>query len=224
MEELFKQREIEIFEVLKKLRDVEKLVLIGGYALNSYIEFPRFSIDCDLIVYDEKKVVKILRSERYKLIEKKEDFIRFEKKVDNVKIGIDLLIKKLIDRQSELIFEFSDIFKDSTIRELPAKSDPKLKIKFRIVSPEVLFVLKFASIRKQDIRDIFMLSTYNLNKKKIKVFIKKYFQEKLLETRIKKLKESIESKNFIDSLQGVYGKIPEKFISKNKKRLLSFVS
>jgi len=118
----------------------------------------------------------------------------------------------------------SDISKDSSVRELPSKSGVKLKIKFRIASPEILFVLKFASLRDQDIRDIFILSTYDLNRNKIKELFKKYFSHELLESRIKKLKESIDSKNFIDSLQGVYGKLPEEFIARNKKRLLSFVS
>ncbi len=219
----FELREKEVFRVLNKLRDFKDIVLIGGYALNSYVEFPRFSVDCDLMIYDEKEVIEILKKEDYKTIEQRKDFARFEKKVDDVKIGIDLLIKKLIDRQSGITFDLSDILKDSAIRELPSRSDAKLKIKFRIACPEMLFVLKFASMRDQDIRDIFILSTYDLNRDKIKGLVKKYFSNELLENRIKKLKESIESKNFIDSLQGVHGKLPEEFIARNKKRLLSFV-
>jgi len=222
MIEQFKQRETEIFRILGKLKNIEKIVLIGGYALNSYVEFPRFSVDCDLILYDGKKATEILKNEGYKPIERGEGFIRLEREVDGIKVGMDLLIKKLIDRQSGLVFEFSDIFKDSAMRELPAKSYPTLKIKFRIASPEVLFVVKFASMRKQDIRDIFILSTYSLNKNKIKKLIKKYFSDELLGHRIKILKESIESENFINSLEGVYGKLPMEFISRIKKRLLSF--
>ena len=219
----FELREKEIFRILEKLKHAEKVVLIGGYALNSYVEFPRFSIDCDLIVYNEKEIIEILKKEGYKTIEHRNDFTRFEKKVDAVKVGIDILIKKLIDRQSGITFDLSGISKDSTIRELPSRSDAKLKIKFRIADPEMLFVLKFASMRDQDIRDIFILSTYDLKRDKIKELVKKYFSDELLGSRIKKLKESIESKNFIDSLQGVYGKLPEEFIARNKKRLLSFV-
>jgi hypothetical protein len=219
----FELREKEVFRILNKLRDFKDIVLIGGYALNSYVEFPRFSVDCDLIVYDEKEIIEILKKEGCKSIEQRKDFVRFERKVDDVKIGIDLLIKKLIDRQSGITFDLLDILKDSAIRELPSRSDAKLKIKFRIAGPEMLFVLKFASLRDQDIRDIFILSTYDLNRDKIKEFVKKYFSNELQEDRIKKLKESIESKNFIDSLQGVHGKLPEEFIARNKKRLLSFV-
>ena len=218
----FKQREKEVFRILEKLRDLD-IVLIGGYALNSYVEFPRFSVDCDLMAYDGKEAVEILKREEYNLIEDRKDFIRLEKKVDSLKVGMDILIKELIDRQSGVTFEFSDILRNSAIRELPSKSEPKLRIKFRIASPEVLFVLKFASMRDQDIRDIFMLSTLDLDKSKIKELVKKYFSNELLENRIKKLKESIDSKSFRDSLQGVYGKLPEEFIVKNKKRLLSIV-
>jgi len=220
----FELREKEVFRILEKLKHIDKVVLIGGYALNSYVEFPRFSIDCDLIVYDEKEIMEILKKEGYKLVEHRNDFARFERKVDVVKVGIDILIKKVIDRQSGIAFDLADILKDSAIRELPSKSDARLKIRFRIAGPEMLFILKFASLRDQDIRDIFILSTHDLNRGKIKELVKKYFSDELLENRIKKLKESIESKNFIDSLQGVYGKLPEEFIVRNKKRLLSFVS
>ena len=224
MAEQFEQREIEIFRILGKLGGIKKIILIGGYALNSYVEFPRFSIDCDLMVYDERRAVKILKAEGYKLIERGEDFIRLERETGGVKTGIDLLIKKIIDRQSGLTFEFDDIFKGSAERELPAKSVPKFKTKFRIASPEVIFVIKFASMRKQDVRDIFILSACSLNKNKIRELIKKYFSDELLKERIEKLKESIESENFLNSLEGVYGKLPEEFISKTKKRMLNFAS
>ena len=41
-------RETEIFRVLKRLGEIE-FVLIGGYAVNSYA-LPRFSEDCDIVI------------------------------------------------------------------------------------------------------------------------------------------------------------------------------
>lgn len=223
MVEQFELREKEIFKILEKIKKFPRVVLIGGYALNAYIEFPRFSVDCDLIVLDCKDILKILKEEKFKIIEKQESFVRCEKKVDNIIIGIDFLIGKIIDRLSGITFEFSDIFQDSKIKEFLAKSDPKLKINFRTASPEVLFVIKFASLRKQDVRDIFMLSSYKLDRNKIKKLVKKYFPNDLFETRKEELKKMIMSQEFINSIQGVYGKLPEDFLEKNKTHIINLI-
>jgi len=223
MAEQFELREREIFNILEKIKKFPKVILIGGYALNSYVEFPRFSIDCDLVVLDGNIILKVLKKEKFKIIEEEENFIRLEKKIDNIRIGIDLLIGKVKDRLSGITFEFLDIFQDSIIKELVAKSNPRIKINFRIASPEVLFIIKFASLRKQDLRDIFMLSSCRLNKNKIKKLIKKYFSSDLFNIRKEELKKLIISQDFMYSLQGVYGKLPEEFIEKNKRRVINFV-
>jgi len=223
MAEQFELREREIFNILEKIKKFPKVILIGGYALNSYVEFPRFSIDCDLVVLDGNIILKVLKKEKFKIIEEEENFIRLEKKIDNIRIGIDLLIGKVKDRLSGITFEFLDIFQDSIIKELVAKSNPRIKINFRIASPEVLFIIKFASLRKQDLRDIFMLSFCRLNKNKIKKLIKKYFSSDLFNIRKEELKKLIISQDFMYSLQGVYGKLPEEFIEKNKRRVINFV-
>jgi len=223
MAEQFELREREIFNILEKIKKFPKVILIGGYALNSYVEFPRFSIDCDLVVLDGNIILKVLKKEKFKIIEEEKNFIRLEKKIDNIRIGIDLLIGKVKDRLSGITFEFLDIFQDSIIKELVAKSNPRIKINFRIASPEVLFIIKFASLRKQDLRDIFMLSSCRLNKNKIKKLIKKYFSSDLFNIRKEELKKLIISQDFMYSLQGVYGKLPEEFIEKNKRRVINFV-
>jgi len=224
MQEQFAQREREVFRILEKLKKIKKVILIGAYALNAYTDFPRFSMDCDLVAFEEKGIKEILKKEGYKTVEKKEDFIRIERKIGKGKIGIDVLIKKVIDRQSGITFEFSDAFQDSSIKELKAKSDPRQKIKFRTASPEILFVMKLASMRKQDVRDIFILSSYSVDRTKIKKLIKKYFSKELLRKRREGLIEFIGSKDFLSSLQGVYGKLPEEFIIKNKKKLIKLLS
>jgi hypothetical protein len=225
----FELRENEIFSALEKLKTVENIVLIGGYSLNAYVMFPRFSVDCDFVVYEEDKIIKILEKEGFKTVKRKpeldfKDFIRLEKKVNSSNASIDLMLKKLIDRQSGITFEFSDILKNSKVRELPAKSDPSLNVKFRVVDPEFLFLLKFASLRDQDIRDIFILQTYPLKKDKIKEFIKKYIKDDIRQKNVERLKESIESSNFRDSLQGPYGRLPDGFIDENKEKLLRLVT
>jgi len=224
MASVFEQREAEAFRILKQINKiVSQAILVGGYALNAYSAFPRFSLDCDLTVVadDFRKLRDFLTKENFKEVESRVDFARFEKKTGIMKIGIDLFIDKIIDRQSGITFNFSDIVNESKVVELKAKSNPSLKTEFRTASPEILFVMKLASFRKQDIRDAFMLSSYALNKKGIQALFKKYFTSNLLEKRAKALKKMIESTEFRDSLQGVYGRLPDKFLQENRSRLLA---
>ena len=91
-------------------------------------------------------------------------------------------------------------------------------IKVRIINLDALFVLKFVSCRLTDIRDIFMLAPNINNKEWIKEEIsKKYDFNKLF----LKVEEKITSKQFKDSLQGVYGIIDNKVLEKHKKAILS---
>ena len=65
--DLLQIREKEIFEVLKKIKK-HQFVVIGGYAVNAYT-LPRFSVDCDIVVLDKKeleKIEKTLLKEGYK--------------------------------------------------------------------------------------------------------------------------------------------------------------
>src|SRR3989338_6890807 len=87
---LFSLREEEIFKALKDLRDCD-LVIIGGYAVNAYT-LPRFSVDCDIVLKDEKelrKIEKILLSRGYKPEVAFVDapysgsFSRYKKKLEN---------------------------------------------------------------------------------------------------------------------------------------------
>jgi hypothetical protein len=224
-----REKEVEVFKILTKLKEIKDIVLIGGYSLNAYVDFPRFSVDCDFVVSNHKEIVDILEKEGLYLKQRKKgpirDFITYQKTVNKSKITIDLMIKKVIDRQSGIIFDFSDILENSGVRELPAKSDPSLKVKLKIVDPEMLFVLKFTSLRDTDMRDIFILQTASsLKKDKVKEFVKKYIKDDIRQVNAEKLKKAIESSNFRSSLQSVFGRLPEDFIDKNKEKLLKLVS
>ena len=226
MASVFEQREAEAFRILKQINTIaSQTILVGGYALNAYSAFPRFSLGCDLtaVADDSRKIGDFLTKENFKEVESGADFARFEKKTGTMKIGIDLFIDKIIDRQSGITFDFSDIAEGTKVVELTAKSNPSLKTEFRTASPEILFVMKLASFRKQDIRDAFMLSSYALNKERIQALFKKYFTSNLLEKRAKAIKKAVESTEFRDSLQGVYGRLPDKFLQENRSRLLAYL-
>lgn len=218
-------REKEIFETLKKIGRF-KFVIIGGYAVNAYA-LPRFSVDCDIVVKDKeelKEIEEVLVNFGYVKEECNKDktsyygnFLRLEKDMgDNIKVSIDILIKEVLDRQTNAAFSADWVFNNSEIKTLKGKTITE-ELKLRIINLDALFVLKFVSCRLTDIRDIFMLAPNIKNKKWVKEeILKKYDFEKLF----LKVKEKITSKQFKDSLQGVYGIINDKVFEKHKKAIL----
>ena len=221
MESKLEEREREVFKILEKLAKIKKVILIGGYAMNAYSDFPRFSLDCDLVVDNPQSCRQILIKSGFKRKEKTEDFERYEKPINGTRVGADILIGKIIDRQSGTVFDINDL--DPKFAEIFGKSDSKLSVKFYVISPEMLFITKFAVLRRQDLRDIFMLTSYKLEKKKIQAFLRKYFTQDLKKEKITRVKIFLGSRQFLHSLQGVYGKLPEKFIERNKRMLLSLL-
>ncbi|MEK6834782.1 MAG: hypothetical protein AABX61_00785 [Nanoarchaeota archaeon] len=219
-------REKEIFETLKKIKNI-KSVIIGGYAVNPYT-IPRFSVDCDIVLKDEdelKKLLKILEENGYikKPTPKVDlpyhgDFIRYEKDViENIDASFDILFKEVFGRNDKVSFNADWIFENSSLILLKGKTITD-KIKLRVINIDALIVMKFISCRETDIRDIFMLTSKAKDPKWIKdEIIKKYnFDEKF-----KKIKDKIISKDFKNNLQGVYGKIDEITFERYKKALLN---
>jgi len=219
-------REKEIFETLKNLEKF-KFVIIGGYAVNAYT-LPRFSVDCDIVVKN-KEELKEIEEVLVNLSYVKEDFnkdktsyygdfLRFEKDLgDNLKVSMDILIEEVLDRQTNATFSADWIFDNSEIRILRGKTITE-ELKLRIINLDALFVLKFVCCRLTDIRDIFMLAPDIKNKEFVTGEIsKKYDFNKLF----LKVKEKVTSKQFKDSLQGVYGIIDNRVFEKHKKAILN---
>ncbi|MBS3092093.1 nucleotidyl transferase AbiEii/AbiGii toxin family protein [Candidatus Pacearchaeota archaeon] len=218
-------REKEIFETLKRMGKF-KFVIIGGYAVNAYT-LPRFSVDCDIVVKDKEELMEIeevLVDFGYAREENNKDnasyygdFLRLEKDLgDNIKVSIDILIKEVLDRQTNATFSADWVFNNSEIRTLRGKTITE-ELKLRIINLDALFVLKFVSCRLTDIRDIFMLAPNIKNKKWVKEEISKKYDFNRLYLKIK---EKITSKQFKDTLQGVYGIIDDKVFEKHKKAIL----
>jgi hypothetical protein len=218
-------REKEIFETLKRMERF-KFVVIGGYAVNAYT-LTRFSVDCDIVVKDKeelKEIEEVLLNFDYVKEESNKDktsyygdFLRLEKDMgDNIKVSIDILIKEVLDRQANATFSADWVFNNSKIRILRGKTITE-ELKLRIINLDALFVLKFVSCRLTDIRDVFMLAPNIKNREWVKEEIsKKYDFNKLF----LKVEEKITSKQFKDSLQGVYGIIDDKVFEKHKKAIL----
>jgi len=223
-ENLFQIREKEIFETLKNLK-AQKFVLIGGYAVNAYT-LPRFSTDCDIVVYadDFPAIEKILNKIGYRESQETSElpyhgkFTRFEKEIkENFRVSIDILIQEIKDRQTGSVFSADWVFDNSQIRTLRGKTITE-ELKIRIINPEALFVTKMISCRTTDIRDMFLLVSGIKNKAWIKQEVSSRCS---FDSRFKAIKEEITSRQFKDGLQGVFGSIDNWLFDKHKKLISS---
>jgi hypothetical protein len=115
----------------------------------------------------------------------------------------------VLDRETGTVFEGHLFEKYSKERFTVGRASP-VRIKLRIADPELLFVMKFVCGRRQDVRDIFMLSGIELKWDLIKEMIKKKCDVALIEKRSKSIKEKVTSTDYRDSLHGAFGKIPDK--------------
>ena len=219
---MFESREAIILETLKELP--KSVVLIGGYAVNAYVP-PRFSIDCDLVVFNEITAIKKTLSKKgFEQTEKGNvpygEYFRFVRKND--KVSFDLLHGSVLDRETKIVFEANLFKKYSKERFTVGRANP-IRLKLRIADPELLFVMKFASARRQDVRDIFMLSSFELNWKLIKEMIKEKCSTELIENKARSIKEKVTSPGYRDSLHGAFGKIPDKTFENCSLNLLKFL-
>jgi hypothetical protein len=219
-------REDLILQVLQKLpKDV---VLIGGYAVNAYVP-PRYSIDCDIVVFEGvAEAKKTLAKHGFKETEKGgvpySEYIKFVREGD--KVSFDLLLNSVLDRDSGIVFE-GNLFKQYSKERVTVGRANPIRIKMRIADPELLFSMKFVSARRQDIRDIFMLSGTELYWNLIKEIIKEKCGEKLTEERARLIKAKVTSKHYRESLQGAFGRIPDKTFdtcSSNMLKLLDVLT
>ena len=213
-------REKEIISLLKSLNNFD-FVVIGGYAVNAYT-LPRFSVDCDIVVKQRDKLMeKKLEEQDYIRADLDDalysgEFLRFEKTLENnFKVIMDILVKEVLDRQTNVVFKADWIFKNSSLRVLKGKTINE-ELRLRIIDLNALVVMKFISCRNTDIRDVFMLMP-----KANKEWVRKEASARCdFMERFSKIKKKIVSEKFKDDLQGVYGFIDENVFEKHKKAVL----
>lgn len=220
-------REEEIFQTLKAVKNCD-FVVIGGYAVNVYA-LPRFSVDCDIVIKNErelKKIETILIANGYQkeVIPKQAQYLgsfsRFEKKLDNnFAVSMDILIGTVTDRMMGASFAADWIFENSDFRILRGKTITK-ELKLRIINIDALLVMKIISCRTTDIRDVFMMLPNAKSRELIKSEITLRYN---LKDRITKIIEKVSSEQFKDGLSGVYGYFDQKIFEKHKRVLIGFL-
>jgi len=217
----FQLREKEIFETLKKIKKF-KFVVVGGYAVNAYT-LPRFSIDCDIVVKNNEDLEPIkgelvnfgyIESKNKTGVPYNGNFKRYEKEISRgYMVSIDILIEEVLDRQTDSTFSAEWIFDNSDIKFLKGKTITE-ELKLRIINLRALVVMKLISCRSTDIRDVFLLVSNLEDFKWVREEIIKRYD---LGNRLKKFEKEINSKQFKDGLQGVFGIVDDKMFERNKK-------
>lgn len=201
----FSKREKECFDFLNQIPKQKRYVIIGGYAVTSF-GFARFSVDLDITIPENELTFfkKLLSEYGFILKTTKEDlaysgrFERYEKGL----VSIDLLINGVQSRQTNYLYPFEYIYKNSETRETNGW-DPINKSKARIVKKELLIALKIHSMRMADKRDIIMLCYEKPNAQKILNHLEKSPKE-IIKKHIIELQTVFSDKKFKDSLKGVY--------------------
>lgn len=225
---MFEEREKLIFRLLDVLKQLE-FVLIGGHALNAYVP-PRFSVDCDLVLRKRKVVAqieKVLSGQGFKKVSEGKttpaggEFTVYTQGIRNTRANFDLLLGAITDRISGASFDAKWIFDRSRIRTVWARASP-LSVRIRTADPEVLFIMKLLTARKQDIRDAFMLAQLDLDWEYIRGHLSEKPQE-VVEKGAQKCRVLISSNEFRDGLHGVFGKVEEGVFERCKRRLEDFI-
>jgi hypothetical protein len=202
---------------------------VGGHALNAYVP-PRFSVDCDLVLKEEKtaaQIGKILRERGFEKVREGETtppggkFVVYTRRVNGTRVNFDLLLKAITDRLSGASFEAKWIFERSKVRRVWARASP-ISVDIRTTDPECLLITKFLTARKQDIRDVFMLAQLDLDWEYIGTYLSG-LPGGVVAGGAKRCRELVESKEFRDGLHGVFGKVEEGAFERSKRRLMKFI-
>jgi len=144
-------------------------------------------------------------------------FVRYEREIKpNFKASIDILIRDVLDRQTNVSFNAGWIFENSGLRMLAGKTITR-QLRLRIIDDCALIVMKIISCRNTDIRDVFMLISMVKDNRWI---IDEVSNRCDFKDRFIKIRDTVMSPKFRDNLQGVYGHIDTVVFEKHKRSVL----
>lgn len=203
------ERERACFDLLGKLPH-DKYVLIGGYATSAF-DFPRFSVDLDLVIREEDLgfFTDLLRGEGFRQTVGKElgrlyegKFIRFERDIDGLTVSADLLVNMVQSRQTDAAYSFAYLFQNSELREV-AGSALATRVRARVADREMLIALKANSMRLADQRDIIALCNGDVDVEKVVAHLRRCPRD-IIEENIDRLLQTLADPKSKDSIKGVF--------------------
>jgi len=233
--EIMKLREKEIGKLIEYFSDKSegfenpKMIMIGGYALRAFIPFPRYTRDCDFVLkklngWNLDKIKELLPKDlSLEVFEKRDNygFLRCIKilKVNkrSVRVSFDFMEGEVRGRTEEQTFFIKNEFLQK-VRKLKIPIAEK-EIEFYVPDYTDYLILKFASARSSDIRDIATLVWKNgipegLERRARKMLAQPEILKKNLELIIK----IISDRRFLDSWKGTF--ITTEFTEETKEKVL----
>lgn len=203
------ERQRVCLEVLQKLP--RRYVLVGGYAVSAF-EFPRFSVDLDIVISEEdfEKFSDFLESEGFSQTKEagkfsrvyKGRFVRFQKIVDTLPVSVDLLVGMIQCRQTDAAYSFDYVRRHSERRQVVG-FQARDKVDARVADREMLQALKINSMRMADQRDIITLCSVKVDTDRVAKHLRRAPRAKVKEN-IRNLLSFLENPKSRDSLKGVF--------------------
>jgi|SRR3990170_126419 len=204
-----RERERACFEVLRQLPR-EGVVLIGGYALSAF-GMTRFSVDLDLVVPSSTagEIRKILDREGF-VLEKTWDgggsyagrSERWTRGASGTAISVDLLIGGVSDRTSGASHPYRELRARAIVRRILGQ-DPTSEAEVLVVDRETLVALKLGVGRLVDLRDVAVLAADPVDEDAIVALLRRV-PEEVVRGNIERLLLALDTREFRDSLKGVY--------------------
>jgi hypothetical protein len=203
-------RERTCFDFLKSIPANRKYIVVGGFAVSAY-EFPRLSVDLDIVIPGEevKFFRKLIKDQGFIFGKEKSDFDdtyggKYEKyiKEERLPVSVDLLINSVLARQTNYSYSFKYLFKHSEAREIRGWH-PDAKVTVRVPKKEMLIALKMNSMRMADKRDIIMLCYEESDADMIIRHLKNCPRDRIMDN-LNELLVLVGSRDHDNSIKGVF--------------------
>lgn len=202
-------RERACFDLLREVSGYD-VVLIGGYAVSAY-GLPRFSVDLDLVVEASELpgIHATLRGRGFAPLRRWDGGGVFASRserwtpgVGRPAVAVDLFIGGVADRVSGITRPFGELRQASSRRTIRGL-DPASVADALVPNRETLLALKLQVGRLVDLRDIAVLAGGPFDKAALAAFLSPVPRD-LLATHAQRLLSAIETREFRNSLKGVY--------------------
>jgi hypothetical protein len=223
------EREMEIGKILNYLSsktggfENPKMVLIGGYALRSYVPLSRYSRDCDFALKEGLEIVKKIKPANIiqEAFERSSShaFMRWVKIVEiggkKVKVGVDFMEAEIRGRKNDY-FIIDDKFVENS---KSVKINVGAECGVFVPDYADLFLLKLISARRSDIRDIAAMVWRQGLPETLLKRAKEVSDIEIVKNKLKnEIIPDISDRLFIHSFRGTF--ITDKFGEKEQKEVI----
>jgi len=235
--ELMKKREEELLKLIQKLSQKTRLfsnpeaVVIGGYALRAFIQFSRYTRDCDFALpksegWNIDKIKNIMPKDfSVEAFEKYETygFMRCIKFVEHnklkIKISVDFMEGEIRGREANEIIRIDEnMMKNRKLADIPIAN--KI-VKLPVPSYVDYFIMKVISARPSDIRDVASLVLENGIPKDVEKRAKELLPHpKILQAKLdNKILPELMKKTFLNSWRGTFA--TTRYAEEDKQKVIT---